>query len=179
MTACACGCGNPTTIARRHDARGGVRKGEPNRFLRGHHIKKVRPVGANNPNWKGGHHRRKDGYCYTVLDGRRVLDHRIIAEAALGKPLPETAIVHHADGDPSNNASIKLVLCHHPGHHNLIHRRTAALAACGNAGWRRCVRCHQHGDPAGMSRHNNKSMVHRECEVAYRRRLKERKAIHE
>jgi hypothetical protein len=33
---CACGCGEPTTIAKRNDSRDGTRKGEPVRFVRGH-----------------------------------------------------------------------------------------------------------------------------------------------
>lgn len=36
MTVCACGCGQPTAIASKTDARRGARKGQPNRFLNTH-----------------------------------------------------------------------------------------------------------------------------------------------
>jgi len=58
--------------------------------------------GELNPNWQGGRHDRGDGY-YRVSTGesKRVLEHRKVLEDA-GYNL-EGMIVHHRDGNPSNN----------------------------------------------------------------------------
>lgn len=37
---CSCGCGNPTRIATENDYRDGTRKGQPVRYVRGHHRRK-------------------------------------------------------------------------------------------------------------------------------------------
>ena len=46
---------------------------------------------ANNHRWKGGRHLRR-GYVH-LSNGKR--EHVVMAEAALGKPLPACAVVHH------------------------------------------------------------------------------------
>lgn len=47
--------------------------------------------------------------------------HRLRAEAALGKPLPHGAQVHHADG--SLDANAPLVICQDAAYHKLLHQR--------------------------------------------------------
>lgn len=102
------------------------------------------------------------GYRRTRSDGRRDLEHRLIAEAALGKRLPETAVVHHFDGDKLNNGNSNLVVCPSESYHRLLHRRQDARAACGHADWLKCFVCKEYGPPSEVieARHGNR---HRAC----------------
>lgn len=64
------------------------------------------------------------------------------AAAALGRPLPPTAVVHHADGSLSDDAP--LVICENQGYHRLIHARMRVVRAGGNPNTDRiCCRCAQ------------------------------------
>jgi hypothetical protein len=67
--------------------------------------------GEKNSHWKGGIHYRKDGYILinmgprsrTYHGARYKLQHRIVMEEKLGRPLLRSEIVHHIDGNTSNN----------------------------------------------------------------------------
>ena len=67
--------------------------------------------GSGHPNWKGGRSVDPKGYVWIYAPehpnctkhGRRVAEHRIVAEAKLGRLLLRTEVVHHRDGDPGNN----------------------------------------------------------------------------
>lgn len=52
-----------------------------------------------------------------------VLEHVLVAERALGKPLPAGAEVHHVDGSGGNNARGNLVICQDKAYHKLLHFR--------------------------------------------------------
>lgn len=52
-----------------------------------------------------------------------VLQHRLVAERALGKVLRRSAKVHHVDNDRDNNAHCNLVICESQAYHNLLHAR--------------------------------------------------------
>lgn len=57
-------------------------------------------------------------------------EHVLMAEKALGKPLPPGAEVHHVDRDKSNNntkTKWNLVVCPDHSYHALLHRRAVAL----------------------------------------------------
>lgn len=92
-----------------------------------------RPAGAGTPHI--------DGYWTFEIDGRAVMRHVLIAERAIGKRLPKGAQVHHVDLDRSNDANDNLVICPNAAYHQLLHRRTAALDACGHADWIQCSQC--------------------------------------
>jgi hypothetical protein len=84
-----------------------------------------------------------DGYRH-VLTGYRKTEplHRVIAARALGRPLPATAIVHHANGDKHDNASSNLVICENADYHALLHRRMRVVRAGGNPNTQTiCSRC--------------------------------------
>lgn len=49
---CECGCGQPTSIAPRNDIRRGYVKGQPVRFVHGHHGRRFE-AGTENIRWKG------------------------------------------------------------------------------------------------------------------------------
>ena len=92
-----------------------------------------------------------DGYWAHVVDGRDILQHRLIAERALGKRLPEGAQVHHLDEDKANNDSRNLVVCPDAAYHRLLHVRQRAYDACGHADWLRCSICHTWSPPAEIT----------------------------
>lgn len=80
-----------------------------------------------------------DGYMRRIVHGHpradahgRVLEHVLIAENALGKPLPEKAVVHHHDEDGTNNANTNLVICEDQAYHVFIHARLRVLRAHGD-----------------------------------------------
>lgn len=68
------------------------------------------------------------GYRVLCLDGRRVMQHRLVAEKALGKPLPPGAIVHHLNGNRLDNRPCNLVICPDEAYHKLLHRRQKAIS---------------------------------------------------
>lgn len=125
---CECGCGEQVRLIERNDARNGWIKGQPYRFKWGHHIKRA---------IKGYRYKK----AVNVL-GQTVVqrEHRFRAEAALGKPLPRRAHVHHVDGTKSMTSA--LVICEHSGYHKLLHIRARVKAAGGNPNTDRiCTTC--------------------------------------
>jgi hypothetical protein len=75
------------------------------------------------PRWNGGIKTRTDGYILAVAPDNHpypsditssgtkyVLLHRLIMEARLGRFLEPGEVVHHRDGDPSNNDPSNLEL---------------------------------------------------------------------
>lgn len=110
---------------------------------------------------------RIDGYRAYQRNGVETLEHRDIAEKALGHPLPPKAEVHHVNSDRNNSSPGNLVICPNRAYHQLIHQRTRALEACGNSGWLKCVYCKQYDDPKNLSRYTNKkgstNQFHAQC----------------
>lgn len=116
-----------------------------------------------------------NGYWKVRIDGKQVREHVAVAEEALGHKLPTGARVHHVDYDRSNNASRNLVICPSDSYHKLLHQRTDALAACGNANWLKCWICGIYSPPESVVV-NGRNRYHRICDRkqqrAYRRGIK-------
>ena len=92
--------------------------------------------GAEGTRWKGGRKVRRDGYVlvnvpddYVRPSGitkaglKYALEHRVVMERALGRYLTRLEVVHHKDGDPSNNALSNLELFPNQAAHVRAHRR--------------------------------------------------------
>lgn len=145
---CQCGCGVKTKIANRSSARQGVTKGEPLKFIKYHHMKGK--SGAETSNWKGGKFKVKG---YTMLkDGGPssqkngyTYEHILVAEEALGRPLPDGVVVHHVNGEESCNIGSNLVICQDQAYHLLLHKRARAYQATGNPNSRKCHYCKEWG----------------------------------
>jgi len=106
-----------------------------------------------------------------------VASSRFAVENVVGKYLPKTMVVHHVDGDPSNDSNDNLVACENQGYHRLLHVRQKALEACGNVHWRPCSYCHRYDDLSNLKRQGLTTYYHDECVARYRR--KRRKKINE
>lgn len=52
-----------------------------------------------------------------------IAEHRLVVERAMGKELPKGAIVHHVNGDKSDNRPCNLVVCPDHRYHMLLHTR--------------------------------------------------------
>lgn len=159
---CRCGCGRYTAIAPRSDKRKGWVKGQPLQFVRGHYVRELKPVVVG-------------GYRNSKSNGRSVEVHRLVAEAALGKPLPQGVEVHHVDENKSNNANTNLVICQDRTYHKLLHVRARVLRAGGNPNTERiCCRCKRlRRISTGFYRGNNQC---RECWRAINRARNQRVA---
>lgn len=81
-------------------------------------------------NNKGGS-RRKDGYLMVWIKGKKVLAHRLVMEEKIGRPLARWEIVHHVDGDRTNNNPTNLIIMSQADHMRIHlhagHRNTPQL----------------------------------------------------
>lgn len=84
---------------------------------------------------------------YANTYGRLATKAVAIAESVLGRKLPSGAVVHHLDGNHTNDAHSNLAIFPSKAYHNLIHARMDALEATGNADSRKCQYCGDWGLP--------------------------------
>lgn len=69
------------------------------------------------------------GYVTLQVDGYTKMEHVVLAEKALGRPLPPGAEVHHLNGIPwDNHRWGNLVICPDREYHMLLHMRMRELA---------------------------------------------------
>jgi len=76
--------------------------------------------GEKSYNWKGGVHKRKDGYV--LCESGKKYQHRKLFEQYLGRKLTEKEVIHHIDGDTSNNDIENLFLFRHNTAHLRLER---------------------------------------------------------
>lgn len=89
--------------------------------------------------------------------GRRLIfEHVAVAELALGRRLPDGAVVHHVNGDKGDNRPSNLVVCQDQTYHQLLHRRMDALMEHGDANYRLTHQCKHCGRSFITSRQNAK-----------------------
>lgn len=80
-------------------------------------------------------------YNVLFVGGEEVYEHRLIAAAAIGRPLKDGEHIHHMDGNGKNNSPENLVICPSDAYHKLLHQRMTALAESGNADNMKCEFC--------------------------------------
>lgn len=111
--------------------------------------------GANNPAWRGGRYVREDGYVIVWTPEGYKLEHRVIMEQELGRPLDDAEIVHHIDRNPSNNDPSNLEVIENQTDHVLLHgleNRQRLLAS----GLKVCTKCFEYKPLSNFykTRHN-------------------------
>jgi hypothetical protein len=170
MKLCECGCGAEVPIATRTRQAWGHVKGQPIRFIRGHHTSlQSRETAAH---WKGGISRSK-GYTLALAKGHPratekgyVFEHVLIAERAVGRFLVPPIEVHHFNELRSDNSPGNLVVCPDREYHLLLHQRRRSFLACGNANWRKCPYCKRYDNPVNMRQRPAGLCYHLECDRA-------------
>lgn len=119
------------------------------RWLRAADIKKFKndchwcaDCGSRLAHWKGGRKSRPDGYmrviapeghpypCEMHRDVAYILEHRLVMEQHIGRYLEPGEVVHHLNGNPSDNRIENLVLFANQSEHIRIgHARSNHSAA--------------------------------------------------
>jgi hypothetical protein len=79
-----------------------------------------RPKRDKHFNWKGGRQKHALGYIL-VYEGRK-LEHRLVMEKVLGRPLLSSEIVHHINEDRTDNRPENLQLMDRASHCSLHHK---------------------------------------------------------
>lgn len=164
---CQCGCGQKTNIATRTTNKYGWIKGEPFKCIVGHNAS--HPKGGNHPMWNGGKTKGRKGFSLTKTpDHPRggakgyVYDYVLRAEKALGRYLPNKAVIHH-------HTTEQLVVCENQAYHIFLELRTRALKNCGNVQFRKCLYCQRWDDPNNLHHQSNGlGCYHKECRRIYR-----------
>jgi hypothetical protein len=69
-------------------------------------------LGEKAHNWNGGRSHTMQGYVTILINGKQRLEHRVVMEKIIGRPLKRSEDVHHLDGDKTNNnpKNLKLML---------------------------------------------------------------------
>lgn len=114
--------------------------------------------------------KQKNGDWYKKVSsgtpGKSKYEHQAIVEKAIGRRLPSTARIHHVDENRLNNSPSNLVVCPNDAYHRLLHLRTEALNASGNANFRKCTHCQKWDDPSNLKFYGQQ-VVHGKCHNRY------------
>lgn len=117
---CQCECGGLRKI------KGGyLRRGLTTHCRARHHT-----LGPNASQWKGGRSTMSSGYVTATLNGKTDLEHRLVMEGVLGRPLYGNEAVHHKNGIRDDNRPENLeiwVTGYHPSGQRVTDLVTYAL----------------------------------------------------
>jgi hypothetical protein len=90
------------------------------------------------------------GYKKITINGEQVYSHVARAEKALGKPIPQGAIVTFTGRDKLSPETGNLVICEDRAYSDMLKTRAEALEATGNPRMRRCNKCKEWDLPQNM-----------------------------
>lgn len=126
------------------------------------------------PMWKGGRVSSGHGYmlihnpAYPRADKRNyVYEHILVMEASLGRAILITEIVHHIDGDGTNNKIGNLMLFETKAMHNSFHKRLKAFQKTGHWDWEKCQFCQEYDSPDNLYTRERRTAHHRVCHNIY------------
>ena len=135
---CRCGCNEKTSIATRNRTSVNMVKGQPLKYIVGHNVKRKRSVKIIISS-EGRLLIYKPDHVHSWKNGGYVYNSVLVASDVLGRKLPQSAIVHHVNGNKMDDRNNNLVICEDPAYHNFLHQRTRALKESGNANFRKCT----------------------------------------
>ena len=140
--------------------------------------------GKRSNNWTGGVVKlgRRIGIWFPnhvrAMPHGYVFRYLLIAEKALGRPIPRGCDVHHVNEIPSDDRSGNLVICEDTNYHRLLHRRALALREFGDPNAQKCKYCKQWG--MDLRTYSRSGWHHVEChKTALRQTFKRRKEKNE
>jgi hypothetical protein len=127
-----CGCGGTTSKASRALIAQRVEKGHHRQYMQGHSPSTTGQFskGHRPANYNGGltFHRPTGRWKIVCRDGTRVAYYRAVMEADLRRPLRPEEVVHHLNGDSTDDRIENLQLLSGQGEHVTLHaaqRRSA------------------------------------------------------
>lgn len=143
-------------------------------FCSGHHsrwrkqgedpIDMTKPIRLRNKNQERPPKLDKNGYLiYTGGPHAKKFEHVVIAEKALGRPLPKNAVIHHVNEIRSDNSSGNLVICQDQAYHMLLHLRAKAVKAGYPPYYRCCSFCMKYDGPANLVIDERGEVYHALC----------------
>lgn len=109
------------------------------------------------------------GYIVREKNGVRIREHVEVVETTLGRKLKQGEIVHHVDGDRSNNVNSNLVVCPSQEYHMLLHVRQRAFDATGDASKRKCSYCSLWDAIENLAIGRYGAVFHQQCRRDYRK----------
>lgn len=120
---CLCGCGGAAPIATMNRPHRGYYKGQYMWYILGHQSMRYGPDKIES--WKGGRRIDATGYVLVYAPGHPrankgyMLEHRLVMERHLGRPLVRSESVHHINGIKTDNRLENLVLITQSSHMKL------------------------------------------------------------
>lgn len=168
---CQCGCGKKTKIIDWNNAKHGLVRGEPRRFVQGHSSRKAQPLDNYKVDpetgcwiWQG--HVARNGYGMAGYQRRVWYAHRLVFTLLRG-PIPEGNQLHHECENPS---------CVNPDHLLPVTPREHGRLTRGPRKTH-CVRGHEYSEENTRTSINTRGYLQRNCRPCARlRNLEQRRA---